>query len=240
MASFVVTCTSGLCPSPFAGTYTEETTGLFKKDSYKITKDDGRESYTAKGPVGLYFTLSPSGTLNEFTGTETYNTIPNKTNNGIGKRQIKAVYIPADVPPAPPAAVPSPAGLGVERVPQPDPSTTKPDPAHAKVDNPEVPTEQKPSVPSGPPLTVPQTPASSSSSDPPPPPSSSSVQPSSSAPPPPSSLARGMPTSSIVAIVAACIVGVIMILMAGFYIYDSYDRKRTGDQRRTRHAQRRY
>ncbi len=133
MASFVVTCTSGLCPSPFAGTYTEEATGLFVKGYYKITKDDGRESYTAKGPVGLYFTLSPAGALNEFTGTETYNTIRNKTNDGTGKRQIKAFYIPADVPPEPPAAVPSPAGLGVDGVPQPDPSTTKPDPAHAKV-----------------------------------------------------------------------------------------------------------
>jgi hypothetical protein len=116
-------------------------------------------------------------------------------------------------------------------VPQPDPATTKPDPAHAKVDNPEVPTEQKPSVPSGPPLTVPQTPASSSSSDPPPP------VPSSSAPAPPSSSARGIPTSSIVAIVLACIVGLIMILMTGFYFYDQ---KSTGDQRRIRNAQRRY
>jgi hypothetical protein len=49
-----------------------------------------------------------------------------------------------------------------------------------------------------------------------------------------------MPTSSIVAIVLAGIVGIIMILMAGFYFYDSYDQKSTGDQRRTRHAQRRY
>ena len=232
MASFVVTCTSGLCPSPFAGTYIQEATGLFKKDSYKITKDDGRESYTAKGPVGLHFTLSPSGALNEFAGTETYNTIPNKTNNGIGKRQIKAVYIPAPAA-EPPVAVPSPAGLGGDGVPQQDPATTKPDPAHAKVAETKGPIEQKPSVPSGHPLAVPQTPASSSSSDPPPPPPppppSSSVQPSSSA--------RGMPTSSIVAIVAACIVGIIMILMAGFYFYDQ---KRTGDQRRTRHAQRRY
>jgi hypothetical protein len=46
-----------------------------------------------------------------------------------------------------------------------------------------------------------------------------------------------MPTSSIVAIVAAGIVGLIMMLMTGFYFYD---RKRTGYQRRIRHAQRRY
>ena len=70
---------------------------------------------------------------------------------------------------------------------------------------------------------------------PPPPPASSSAPPPAS-----SSSARGMPTSSIVAIVLAGIVGIIMILMAGFYIYDSYDQKSTGDQRRTRHAQRRY
>ena len=237
MASFVVTCTSGLCPSPFAGTYTQEATGLFKKDSYKITKDDGRESYTAKGPVGLYFTLSPSGALNEFAGTETYNTIPNRTNNGIGKRQIKAFYFPADVPPEPPVAVPSPAGLGVDEVPQQDPVTTKPDPAHAKVAETKGPTEQKPSVPLGPQLAVPRTPASSSSSDPPPASSSAPPPASSSAPPPPSSAARGMPTSSIVAIVAACIVGlIILLLLAGFYFYDQ---KSTGDQRRIRHAQRR-
>jgi hypothetical protein len=239
MASFVVTCTSGLCPSPFAGTYIQEATGLFTKDSYKITKDDGRESYTARGPVGLRFTLSPAGALNEFAGTETYNTIRNITNNGIGKRQIKAVYIPAPAA-EPPAAVPSPAGLGVHGVPQPDPSTTKPDPAHAKVAETKGPIEQKTSVPSGPPLAVPQTPpASSSSSDPPPPVPSSSVQHSSSAPPPPaSSSARGMPTSSIVAIVLACIVGlIILLLLTSFY----FSGKQSAHyQRRIRHAQRRY
>ncbi len=226
MASFVLTCTSGLCPSPFAGTYIQEATGLFKKDSYKITKDDGRESYTAKGPVGLHFTLSPSGALNEFAGTETYNTIRNRTNDGTGKRQIKAVYIPAPAA-EPPVAVPSPAGLGGDGVPQQDPATTKPDPAHAKVAETKGPIEQKTSVPSGPPKAADQTPASSSSSEPPPPPPPApSVQPSSSA--------RGMPTSSIVAIVAACIVG---LIMAGFYFYDQ---KSTGDQRRKRHSQRRY
>jgi hypothetical protein len=48
-----------------------------------------------------------------------------------------------------------------------------------------------------------------------------------------------MPTSSIVAIVASCIVGLIMLVMVGFYFYDSYDQKSTGDQRPTRRAKRR-
>jgi hypothetical protein len=106
MASFVVTCTSGFCPSPFAGTYTEETNGRFVKGYYKITKNQGRESYTATGPSGLYFTLSPSGTLNEFTGTETY-TITSRSGSSTGTRRFTAAYIPApgtDVPPEPPCA----------------------------------------------------------------------------------------------------------------------------------------
>jgi hypothetical protein len=49
-----------------------------------------------------------------------------------------------------------------------------------------------------------------------------------------------MPTSSIVAIaVAACLVGLIMLVMVGFYFYDSYDQKSTGDQRPIRRAKRR-
>jgi hypothetical protein len=47
-----------------------------------------------------------------------------------------------------------------------------------------------------------------------------------------------MPTSSIVAIVSAFIVGlIILLLLASFYFYDQ---KSTGDQRRIRQAQRRY
>jgi hypothetical protein len=241
MASFVVTCTTDCL---FAGTYTQVNDDLFTKGTYRIIRYKGvgiPDSYAGVASNGKdKLTLKRVGATNEFTGTEKYTNgkLYRGGPDSYAERPVQAVYIPADVPPTPPVAVPSPAGLGVDRVPQPDP-TTKPDPAHAKVDNPESPIEQKTSVPSGPPLTVPQTPASSSSSsDPRPPPSSSDPPPP--PPPPSSSSARGMPTSSIVAIVLAGIVGVIMLVMVIFYIYDSYDPKSTGDQRRIRNAQRRY
>ena len=240
MASFVVTCTTDCL---FAGTYNQVNDNLFTKGTYKIIRYKGLgipESYAGVASNGKdKLTLKRVGATNQFTGTEKYTNgkLYRGGPDSYAERPVQAVYIPADVPPAPPVAVPSPAGLGVDGVLQPDTVTPKPDPAHAKVDNPEVPTEQKPSVPSDPQLTVPQTPpASSSSSDPPPPPPPPPA--SSSAPPPPaSSSARGMPTSSIVAIVAivaACIVGLIMTV---FYFYDQ---KSTGYQRRTRHSQRRY
>lgn len=242
MASFVVTCTTDCL---FAGNYTQVNDHLFTKGTYKIIRYTGLgipDSYAGVASNGKdKLTLKRVGATNEFTGTEKYTT--GKLRDGAdsyAERPVQAVYIPApgtDVPPAPPVAAPSPAGLGVERVPQPDLVTPKPDPAHVKVDNPEVPIEQKTSVPSGPPREADQTPASSSSSDPPPP-ASSSVQPSSSAPPPPSSSARGMPTSSIVAIALACIVGlIILLLLASFYFSG---KKSAHYQRRIRHAQRRY